>query len=131
MAAKKGTPQDWGNCAGREAVMSLRDEVIAVRDDYRLLSENVNKLTVGLAVYTEHMDNVIMRLDDHNERQNGSLQKTAESLEAIKGKMSEQMIWGISGFSTLSVLLLLVIMGVKIDVIGFVFFVLRKIGFMA
>ena len=63
--------------------VSLKDTVQILRTDQKELTQNVNQLTLDMAVYVERMDGIITGLKDYNEQQNGHIRDTALSLKRL------------------------------------------------
>lgn len=68
------------------------------------------ELGTELAVLKERVDNLEQRLDDHERRQNGSMEKIEKALESLHAKIDGRPSWAVvfmlTGLSSLVVGLL-------------------------
>jgi predicted PurR-regulated permease PerM len=78
------------------------------------MAERVAALEVAQARLVERVENIEERFEDHEKKQNGSLQRIEQKMEAIDGKLGKQMnaiyMWliGLMGGVIASLILLLV-----------------------
>jgi len=88
---------DWKSCPGKDALMSVQDEINSMREDMRMLTQNVNNLTVTVAKDTTEIKGYIRELHNHNRLQNGHIRETKETMK--------KFAWGLAAILIMQILM--------------------------